>query len=47
MMSMLSIYSLAVLYSLAGWRYGIMSTVPYEQQKLCRQIILLLHGMLV
>ena len=24
----------------AGWRYGIMSTVPYEQQKLYRQIIL-------
>ena len=21
----------------AGWRYGIMSTVPYEQQKLYRQ----------
>ena len=31
----------------AGWRYGIMSTVPYEQQKLYRQIILLLHVMLV
>ena len=28
----------------AGWRYGIMSTVPYEQQKLYRQIILLLFG---
>ena len=28
----------------ANWRYGIMSTVPYEQQKLYRQIILLLHG---
>ena len=27
--------------------YGIMSTVPYEQQKLYRQIILLLHGRLV
>ena len=24
----------------AGWRYGIMSTVPYEQQKIYRQIIL-------
>ena len=24
----------------AGWRYGIISTVPYEQQKLYRQIIL-------
>ena len=28
----------------AGWCYGIMSTVPHEQQKLYRQIILLLHG---
>ena len=28
----------------AGWRYVIMSTVPYEQQKIYRQIILLLHG---
>ena len=28
----------------AGWCYGIMSTVPYEQQKLYGQIILLLHG---
>ena len=28
----------------AGWCYGIMSTVPYEQQKLYRQIIFLLHG---
>ena len=24
----------------AGWRYGIISTVPYEQQKIYRQIIL-------
>ena len=24
----------------AGWRYGIISTVPYEQQKINRQIIL-------
>ena len=24
-----------------GWRYGIISTVPYEQQKIYRQIILL------
>ena len=24
----------------AGWRYGIMSTAPYEQQKIYRQIIL-------
>ena len=24
----------------AGWRYGIISTVPYKQQKLYRQIIL-------
>ena len=24
----------------AGWRYGILSTVPYEQQKIYRQIIL-------
>ena len=31
----------------AGWRYTIMSTVPHEQQKLYRQIILLLHGKLV
>ena len=23
----------------AGWRYGIISTVPYEQQKIYRQII--------
>ena len=23
-----------------GWRYGIISTVPYEQQKMYRQIIL-------
>ena len=23
-----------------GWRYGIISTVPYEQQKIYRQIIL-------
>ena len=22
----------------AGWRYGIISTVPYEQQKINRQI---------
>ena len=27
----------------AGWCYGIMSTVPHEQQKIYRQIILL-HG---
>ena len=26
----------------AGWCYGILSTVPYEQQKLYGQIILLL-----
>ena len=26
----------------AGWRYGIMSTVPYK--KLCKKIILLFHG---
>ena len=26
------------LTSEAGWRYGIMSTVPYDQQKLNRQI---------
>ena len=25
----------------AGWRYGSISTVPYEQQKLYRQIIIL------
>ena len=25
----------------AGWRYGIISTVPDEQQKIYRQIILL------
>ena len=25
----------------AGWRYGIISTVPYEQQKIYRQIIIL------
>ena len=31
----------------AGWRYGIMFTVPYKQQKLYRQIILLLHDRLV
>ena len=24
----------------AGWRYGIISTVPYEQQKIYRKIIL-------
>ena len=24
----------------AGWRYGIISTVPHEQQKIYRQIIL-------
>ena len=24
----------------AGWRYGIISTVPYEQQKIYSQIIL-------
>ena len=24
----------------AGWRYGIISTIPYEQQKIYRQIIL-------
>ena len=24
----------------AGWRYGIISTVPYEQQNIYRQIIL-------
>ena len=24
----------------AGWHYGIISTVPYEQQKIYRQIIL-------
>ena len=24
----------------AGWGYGIISTVPYEQQKIYRQIIL-------
>ena len=24
----------------AGWRYGIISTVPYEQQKIYRLIIL-------
>ena len=24
----------------AGWRYGIISTVPYEQQKINRKIIL-------
>ena len=24
----------------AGWRYGIISTAPYEQQKMYRQIIL-------
>ena len=24
----------------AGWRYGIISTVPYEQQTIYRQIIL-------
>ena len=28
----------------AGWFYGIMATDPHEQQKLYRQIILLLHG---
>ena len=28
----------------AGRRYGIMSTLPYEQQKLYGQIMLLLHG---
>ena len=27
----------------AGWRYGIISTVPYEQQKIYRQIILFLR----